>query len=404
VKTLIAFGILLLAGFLGSVKLFNRIKSKTPFAYLFFSGTFYLFFGLLVGENGFNLISSEILHRLAPVINFSLGWVGFIFGFQLQVRYLRKIPFHWYLTLVVTYFVTFITIFIFSFISIRYIFPTLITRQDIAIGISLILAILISESAISFVAWSSQFFKEYSYETRLSTFIASLDNLFPILFTGIVLSLYQFQPAANRIFLDSLGRGAIDFFIQIFVGAAAGILIHLLLKKGEQRLDMSVVIIGGVLLISGLSLMLHFSPLFVAMVMGAVLANLTRKQADFVKILNPTEKPIYIIYLLFLTINKIEINLMLALMAVMLLLIKFHAKLFVFKSLALYNPNRFHHMSRFAYILLPLSSIAPAILLDLFYAFPHPRSGLVSGTFIVALIVSEIFAPVGIKIAQKRES
>ena len=56
----------------------------------------------------------------------------------------------------------------------------------------------------------------------------------------------------------------------------------------------------------------------------------------------------------------------------------------------------------FSYILLPLGSIAPAILLDLFIAFPEQNTRRIAGIFIFMHVVLEIFAPAAIRIAQKQ--
>ena len=77
-KPLIAFGILLAVGFPGAVKLFNRFQVSSPFAYLFYPGTIFIFFGLLIGENGLNLISKEITRHLEPLIHFSPGMAKII--------------------------------------------------------------------------------------------------------------------------------------------------------------------------------------------------------------------------------------------------------------------------------------------------------------------------------------
>jgi hypothetical protein len=49
-----------------------------------------------------------------------------------------------------------------------------------------------------------------------------------------------------------------------------------------------------------------------------------------------------------------------------------------------------------------LGSIAPAILLDLFIAFPEQNTRRIAGIFIFMHVVLEIFAPAAIRIAQKR--
>ncbi len=70
-----------------------------------------------------------------------------------------------------------------------------------------------------------------------------------------------------------------------------------LVKKIINKLEISAVLFGTIFFVSGLSSMFHFSPLFVSMLCGVIFSNLTRRHSYFMKILNPTEKPIYIIFL-----------------------------------------------------------------------------------------------------------
>lgn len=401
-KTLAAFGILLLVGFLGSIRLFHKIKRASPFSYLFYSGTAFIFFGLLIGENGFNLISRQITDHLAPLIHFSLGWVGFIFGFQLELKYIRKIQGHWYLTLLFTYLIPFIAVFYMAFFFLNHVYKDLEGAIEISAGIAFVLAVLISESSVSFTVWSSKFFKPFIGEIRLASFLSSMDNLFPIIFTGFLASLYQFLPQSGSIILIYPGEILQRLSMHLLIGGLVGVFVHLLVKKIEARLEISTVLFGSVFIISGLSLMLQLSTLFVAMISGAVFSNLTRRHACFVRIFHPTEKPIYIIFLVFLAMQRAEFDLKLILLALWLLLVKFYARKFTFLLLLKLKPHGHNLLPPFAHLFLPIGSIGPAILLDLFYSFPHRNSGVVFGIFIIALLASEFFAPLGIKLAQKK--
>jgi hypothetical protein len=402
VKPLIALGILLAVGFLGAIKLFNRFQVSSPFAYLFYSGTIFIFFGLLIGENGFNLISREITRHLEPLIHFSLGWVGFIFGFQLELKYLKRIHWSWYVSMMATYFITFFSIFFLGFWVIHFFSREFIPDITIAIGFSLVLAILVSESSISFTVWSSKFLRGHMHQVRQSSFIASSDNFFPILFTGIIFSLYRYIPESGQI----TGLPAKDFFIsfgiQVVIGILSGLGIHYLLKRIQQKLEISAVLFGVIFFISGLALMVNFSPLFVAMITGVVFSNMTRRQTYLLKIITPTEKPIYIVFLVFLTLQKAELTMDLVLLAVILMAAKLFSKGLVLIGLHKIKSHHFDMSPYFSYILLPLGSIAPAILLDLFIAFPEQNTRRIAGIFIFMLVVLEIFAPAAIRIAQKR--
>lgn len=397
-KTLIAFGILLFIALIGSIKLFNKIKVTSSFAYIFYSGTVYVFFGLIIGENGFNLISKDIIRQLAPLISFSLGWVGFIFGFQFEIKYLKKIPKNWYLSLPFTYLTSFFTIVLFSFIIFNYIFNNLVQTIEITLGMSFVLAILLSESSVSFISWSSKFLKKEFLGIRMCFFISAINNLIPIILTGIIFSFYKYIPVSNAISLNAPKTILFHFFVQLIIGILSGFFMFYLVKKITNKLEISAVLFGTIFFVSGLSSMFHFSPLFVSMLCGVIFSNLTRRHSYFIKILNPTEKPIYIIFLIFLSLKMAVINWYIVFIAIFLLLVKFYSKLFTFKLLNKIKLSSFNISPYFSYILLPISSIGPAILLDLLCSYPQRNSSIAQGIFIIALIISEIFSPFGIKL------
>jgi hypothetical protein len=91
-KAIFAFGLLVLVAFFGSRFLFKRKRLFLPLSYFFLSGLIYVFLGLSLGKSGLNVLSPAVLEGLKPLISLGLGWIGFIFGFQLEYKYLRRFP------------------------------------------------------------------------------------------------------------------------------------------------------------------------------------------------------------------------------------------------------------------------------------------------------------------------
>lgn len=393
----------MLVSFVGSIKLFKRIKTFSALSYLFYSGTIYIFFGLLIGENCFNLLSSEITQHLEPVINFALGWVGFLFGYQIEVKYLKRIKQSWYLILLFTFFAAFIFIFFVSLLAISHFVGTAANAGGFAVGIALLIAILLAESSIPFVIWSSKLFKKQPENHRLCVFISSLDNFFPILFTGLVFSLYRFLPVSNEIIANSAGTFILSFTAQLLLGILIGGVIYLLQKGVTEKYQISTILLGLIFFVAGLSLIFSYSMLFTAMVSGVVFSNLSKnKKGQLISILGPTEKPIYLIFLIFLGVKNTVFTIEMLLFAVILLVIKYNSRMFTFSVLHKVSPRWFNIPKYFSYLLLPIGSIAPAILLDMQIAFPHEIITVITGIFIVSFILAELFAPAGLKIAQRR--
>jgi len=57
---------------------------------MFLSGLVYIFLGMYLGKMGLNILSPQVLDELAPFLSLGLGWIGFLFGFQFEGKYLRR--------------------------------------------------------------------------------------------------------------------------------------------------------------------------------------------------------------------------------------------------------------------------------------------------------------------------
>jgi len=87
-----AFGLLILLAFLGSRLIVRRKRFLSPLTFLFLSGLIYIFVGFYLGKGVLNVLSPQVLLGLTPLSGLGLGWIGFLFGFQLEFKYLRRFP------------------------------------------------------------------------------------------------------------------------------------------------------------------------------------------------------------------------------------------------------------------------------------------------------------------------
>ena len=91
-QAIYAFGLLILLAFLGSRLIIRRKKFLSPLTFLFLSGLIYIFVGFYLGKGVLNVLSPQVLQGLTPLVGLGLGWIGFLFGFQLEYKYLRRFP------------------------------------------------------------------------------------------------------------------------------------------------------------------------------------------------------------------------------------------------------------------------------------------------------------------------
>ena len=91
-KIFFALLLIIFLAFSGYHLTFRRIELPLFARKFYLTGTEYLFLGLLLGPQFFNLLDSQTLLGLEPLFALLLGWIGLIFGFQFEIVKLRRFP------------------------------------------------------------------------------------------------------------------------------------------------------------------------------------------------------------------------------------------------------------------------------------------------------------------------
>ncbi|MGM0668139.1 MAG: hypothetical protein ACQET1_00385, partial [Gemmatimonadota bacterium] len=84
--------ILILLALLGARFSFSTIFVPSGPRLVFRTGTHFLFLGLALGPHALGLLTEEAITQLFPLLGLGLGWIGFLFGLQLDRRHLRQFP------------------------------------------------------------------------------------------------------------------------------------------------------------------------------------------------------------------------------------------------------------------------------------------------------------------------
>lgn len=291
-KALYAFGLLILIAFLGSRFIFRRSRRFTLVYYLFYSGMIYILLGLFLGGSGLDILSPQVLRGLLPLVAFGLGWVGFLFGFQLEIRYLKRFQKSFqYLSLLQTLFVLILTVGLMNWFLRRF-FPEqsnyFLYGMAVAFGLLLTLN---SPSLINAVSGTLPSRGKYCYLIR---FLVSISGFWGIFGLALLSSFWHTPFFKTHLFL----KASLLFAAATLLSIIMGYLFHILSKKKIGEQDLLVYMLGLVFFVSGAAFTFNFSPLYTGMVMGIIFSNLTRKHEKIYPLLLSTEKPLYIIFLI----------------------------------------------------------------------------------------------------------
>ena len=91
-KSVLGITIIAILALLGSRWTFTRVRLPLGARHIFFTGTEYILVGVCLGPLLLGLMDEPTLHGLQPLLDLSLGWIGLMFGAQLDHRQVARFP------------------------------------------------------------------------------------------------------------------------------------------------------------------------------------------------------------------------------------------------------------------------------------------------------------------------
>jgi hypothetical protein len=258
---------------------------------VFRTGTHFLLLGFLLGPHVLNFLTQEAVRQLFPLLGIGLGWIGFLFGLQLDRRNLTGFPLAFHLLALGQAFFVF-----FLFLGLGWT-GVLVSGASDRVMLLMVMGAA-ATACISTPAGIALISTNYLVRGRvrdLLFFVASLDALVGIAALQFVYAL--FPPGDLGVGLPTLSRLA-WILAAVGLGVICGILFLWLTRPRPGREEMVLFLLGIAAFASGAALQLQLSPLFVSVVMGAVVANASPDPQRVFRVLQNWEKPIYVVFLL----------------------------------------------------------------------------------------------------------
>jgi Kef-type K+ transport system membrane component KefB len=267
-------GALLLAGFVGG-KFAARLKLPT------ISG--YIVAGLLLGPSILNVVPDHIVESLAPVPHIALGLIAITIGSEFRIAKLRKTGRNILIITTVQLLATFGAV----AVALRFFGAPL--------PMALLLGAIASATApAATVAIATELRARGPLVSTLFGVVA-LDDAFCITLFGFTMAF----ASAMVVGADGLGPLAMilhplrEIAISVAIGLAFGYVVHRLVINRKSNNEIIVIVLGFVLLTSGITVSIHVSPLMANMMMGFALVNLSPKNSRVMRVLEPLSPPIY---------------------------------------------------------------------------------------------------------------
>lgn len=389
-----AFGVLILLAFLGSRLLYRPSRNLTPFNFIFLSGLVYIFLGLFLGGRGLNVLSHEVLQGFTPLISLGLGWIGFLFGFQLERRYLkcfsRKYLWLSWLQFVVNLLFTFLLM---TFALGRF-FPgtSLFLRHGMAFAFGLLVS-LSSPTLLNALAPRLSGRGGYTY---LARFLSSVGAFWGITGLALLQSFWKYPQPNGSIWIRGLGLTAAAALLPVLLGY----LFHILTRKRVDEQDLLVYLLGLVFFVSGAAVFFNQAPLFVGMVLGITYSNLTKIQERIYPILLSTEKPLYIVLLILIgALWEFRFDPAAVLLIALILFCGTAANTLPLPLLSRVLRFPLRLPPRFGLCFMSAGGIGVAFAVSLKLAYPMPEGDLFLAVGLTAIFLSEFISPGVIRFA-----
>jgi hypothetical protein len=357
------------------------------FARIFYlTGTEFLVLGLLLGPQFLNLVDAETQKGLAPLIALLLGWIGLLFGFQFEIKKLRRFPLEFFFGAVFEGMTTLILVF-------AGVYLTLVICCDIPRSFMPVVAITLAaaggctaQTGLAFL--SSDRIDKRQNTVKLLRFISSIDGLIPLLIFGLCF-FYHPSTSPEESWLEGLGSG-----ILTSLGASFGLLLLFILFISYRRFqkELILVVIGMTMLTSGLASSLKFSPLLTNFFVGFWLVNLSRDKERIYQILMTVEKPTYLLLMVFLGVHLKFDSMGLVLLALVYCLYRALGKFLAGFLVTRLNPGLRKYPGQLGFGLLAQGGLSLAIFLDFQQTFPSQLSTFVISFAIIAVIYNEFLS------------
>lgn len=387
-KVFFAFGLLILIAFLGSRFLFKRKKILNPWNYFILSGFIYIFLGILLGKHGLDILSPQVLKGLNPIIGFGLGWIGFLFGFQLELRYLRKFP----RKFISLSFLQFLSVFLIVTLSLILVMKLFFSSQPpfLLYGLAAALGLLSSLNSPSFLNLASSLISPKGNYYYLARFLASVSGFWAICGLAFIFSFWHFPFFENNVFT----KGLIIIFSLIIFAFLLGCIFHFLTKKKVSEQDLFVFLLSLVFFTSGASLYFNLPPLFICMLMGITFSNLTRIQEKIYPLLLASEKPVYIVFLILIgALWNLYFDYKIAILIGLLLILRLVGFSFPLRPLGVLLKFPFSLPSIFGLCFLSQGGIAVAFAISIKLVYLLPLTDIFVSVALLSIIISELLSP-----------
>jgi Kef-type K+ transport system membrane component KefB len=283
--------LLLIIALVGSRWSFTRVRLPLMRVPLYLTGTEYILVGVVLGPHLLGLLDAAAVRGLQPLLSLALGWIGLLFGVQLERARIRLFPRQHLAVAVIQGLVTLGC----CFVGLLWLVP----RCGVGGGAVEVVALALAAVAVP-TAQSSLALIQRQRVGRpppvleLLRYVAGVDGVVGLVAMGCLFCLGHTRSiiGLERMFFWQC------LLLSLVLGGATGVLLHLLTRLRCTQQELLLFIIGVVVFAGGAADYLGLSPLFVTLLGGLLVANVRGEKTRIMRALAVLERPIYLVVVL----------------------------------------------------------------------------------------------------------
>jgi Kef-type K+ transport system membrane component KefB len=285
--------------------LVRRLERRLGLTVILSSGLPFLALGVVFRLPVVGILTNEVVSDLRPLLEFGVGWLGFVVGLQFDVRELDLLPDRTSSVVVAESTIPFVVVAVIASLLLLGLEPTqqiwevhspreffttlgqLSLRDALALGACAapaapVAAVAIARESGGRAAWLVQR-------------ITSMNDVAGVFVMALICAFYR--PA------DDFAAWRLPHVAWLFVilglGGLFGILTYLLVRGAQTVAQEVAMLLGAIAISAGMSGYLGISPLVTCAIAGALLTNLPYKgMVRLRKTMLDMERPLYLIFLL----------------------------------------------------------------------------------------------------------
>lgn len=400
-RIVLGMTLLLVVVLVGYRRTFTGLRLPVGARIILLTGTEFILVGVALGGSMLDVLDEETIRRLTPLFSLALGYVGLIYGVQLERDKIRRFSRRYLAATVVQSAVTLLVI----LWPIHWLLESLLGGNSD----SLLLAALVLAAAGANTGQTTLALLVRELRVRGSQFLYLLryiDSLDAIV--GVTAIGFAFAMGHSHGPVPMLGAPALQWFVlSALLGTALGLLLHMVTQYHCSEEELVVFGLGMVLFAGGIAMYLKLSPLFVNMMIGITMANLPGAHDRLFNLLIRLEKPFYLLLLILAgAIWRIDSLVVVGFAAAYLLLRTGGKALGGYFVSRIVAPEVNAPRST-GFALTSLGGVAIAIVLSYYELYPGPETQWVVTAVLGTVMVNEFLSPGMIRLvlgATKRET